>query len=91
MPRCARKSKKKTHDIARKDLYNKIKPCYTYLEQKPNLNGETTMDDFLMHEHSDEWNQQARQEEQWVEYQKWTRDMDLEAEGRDCPDCAISL
>ena len=49
------------------------------------------MDDFLMHEHSDEWNQQARQEEQWVEYQKWTRDMDLEAEGRDGPDCAISL
>jgi hypothetical protein len=34
------------------------------------------MDDFLMHEHSDEWNKQARREEQWEEYQKWTRDMD---------------
>jgi hypothetical protein len=49
------------------------------------------MDDFLMHEHSDEWSEQGRREEQWVEYQKWTRDMDLEAEGRDCPDCEVSF
>ena len=37
------------------------------------------MDDFLMHEHSDEWNKQARLEEQWEEYQKWTREMDEQA------------
>jgi|TARA_B100000809_G_C15094040_1_gene514301 hypothetical protein len=43
------------------------------------------MDDFLMHEHSDEWNKQARREEQWEEYQKWTRDMDEEAEWGDKP------
>lgn len=43
------------------------------------------MDDFLMHEHSDEWNEQARREERWEEYQKWTRDMDEEAEWGDKP------
>ena len=43
------------------------------------------MDDFLMHQHSDEWNEQARLEEQWEEYQKWTRDMDEEAEWGDKP------
>ncbi len=41
------------------------------------------MDDFLMHEHSDEWNKQARLEEQWEEYQKWTRDMDSDADQGD--------
>ena len=41
------------------------------------------MDDFLMHEHSDEWNEQARLEEQWEEYQKWTRDMDSDADQGD--------
>ena len=43
------------------------------------------MDDFLMHEHSDEWNEQAQREEQWEAYQKWTRDMDDAFEWGDKP------
>ena len=86
MPRCARRSEKKTHDIAKKDLYNKIKPCYTYLEEKPNPNGEKTMDHFMTQVQCEEGFAGCEGEQGYMEYIAA-----LEAEGRDCPDCEVSL
>ena len=86
MPRCARKSEKKTHDIAKKDLCNKIKPCYTYLEEKPNPNGEKTMDHFMTQVQCEEGFAGCEGEQGYMEYIAA-----LEAEGRDCPDCEVSL
>jgi len=79
-------SKKKKHIIAKKDLYNKIKPCYTYLEQKPNPNGDTTMDHFMTQVQCEEGFAGCEGEQGYMDYIAA-----LEAEGRECPDCEVSL